>query len=53
MSYTAEMRKTIRNVEATRAARINQKFPAMSLDERAAVLDAFHPEVSAGAANLW
>jgi succinate dehydrogenase/fumarate reductase flavoprotein subunit len=44
MIYTPEMRETIKNVEATRARRLNETFPAMSLEERKVVLNAFHPD---------
>ncbi len=44
MTYTLEMRETIKAVEATRARRINETFPAMSLEEREQVLNAFHPD---------
>jgi succinate dehydrogenase / fumarate reductase flavoprotein subunit len=44
MTFTPEMRETIKNVENTRARRLNETFPAMSLDERKVVLGAFHPD---------
>jgi succinate dehydrogenase / fumarate reductase flavoprotein subunit len=44
MTYTPEMRATIKTVEATRSQRLDQTFPAMSLDERAKLLSAFHPD---------
>jgi succinate dehydrogenase/fumarate reductase flavoprotein subunit len=47
--YTPEMRETIKAVEATRARRIKETFPAMSMEERQKVLDAFHPDyITAG-----
>jgi succinate dehydrogenase / fumarate reductase flavoprotein subunit len=42
--YPPEMQESIRKVEATRARRIKETFPAMSLEEREAILDAFHPD---------
>lgn len=42
--YPHEMQDSIRRVEATRARRIKETFPAMSMEERDAVLEAFHPD---------
>jgi succinate dehydrogenase/fumarate reductase flavoprotein subunit len=42
--YPLEMQESIRKVEATRARRIGETFPAMSLEEREAILQAFHPD---------
>jgi succinate dehydrogenase/fumarate reductase flavoprotein subunit len=42
--YPPEMQESIRKVEATRARRIGETFPAMSMEEREAVLEAFHPD---------
>ncbi|NLF01753.1 MAG: FAD-dependent oxidoreductase [Anaerolineales bacterium] len=42
--YPPEMQESIRRVEATRARRLGETFPAMSLEERQAVLNAFHPD---------
>lgn len=44
MTYTTEMREAIKAVEATREQRMNQTFPAMSLEERKAVLQKYHPD---------
>lgn len=44
MTYTPEMLEMIKAVEATRPQRLNQAFPAMSLEERDKVLTAFHPD---------
>lgn len=49
MSYTPEMRELIKRVEATRSERVamarrNEHFPALSLEERAVVLEKFHPD---------
>ncbi|MHC1742626.1 MAG: FAD-binding protein [Syntrophobacteraceae bacterium] len=49
MSYTPEMRELIKRVEATRPERVamakrGENFPALSLEERAVVLDKFHPD---------
>jgi hypothetical protein len=49
MTYTPEMRESIKAVEATRARRLSEVFPAMSLEEREVVLSAFHPDYIAGA----
>lgn len=50
MPYPDSLKELIKKVEATRPARIEKKkaggeFPALSLDERAEVLNAFHPDV--------
>jgi succinate dehydrogenase/fumarate reductase flavoprotein subunit len=42
--YPPEMQESIRKVEATRARRIGETFPAMSLEEREAILQGFHPD---------
>jgi succinate dehydrogenase/fumarate reductase flavoprotein subunit len=42
--YPPEMQESIRQVEATRARRLKETFPAMSLKEREAILNAFHPD---------
>jgi succinate dehydrogenase / fumarate reductase flavoprotein subunit len=43
------MREAIKVVEATRPRRLGETFPAMSLEERKAVLNAFHPDfIAAG-----
>jgi succinate dehydrogenase/fumarate reductase flavoprotein subunit len=42
--YPPEMQESIRKVEATRARRIGEAFPAMSMEDRKAVLEAFHPD---------
>jgi succinate dehydrogenase/fumarate reductase flavoprotein subunit len=42
--YPPEMQESIRKVEATRARRIQETYPAMSLEEREAILEAFHPD---------
>ena len=49
MGYTPEMMELIKRVEATRAARVERTqkgeyFQAMTLDERADVLNKFHPD---------
>jgi succinate dehydrogenase / fumarate reductase flavoprotein subunit/L-aspartate oxidase len=49
MSYTPEMRELIKRVEATRPERVamarrGENFPALSLEERAVVLEKFHPD---------
>jgi succinate dehydrogenase / fumarate reductase flavoprotein subunit len=42
--YPPEMQESIRKVEATRARRLKETFPAMSMEEREAILEAFHPD---------
>lgn len=49
MGYTPEMQELIKRVEATRPARVErarrgENFPALSLEERAVVLEKFHPD---------
>jgi succinate dehydrogenase/fumarate reductase flavoprotein subunit len=44
MTYTPEMLEMIKVVEASRQSRLQQVFPAMSLDERDEVLKGFHPD---------
>ncbi len=42
--YPPEMQESIRKVESTRARRIKETFPAMSLEERHTILEGFHPD---------
>ncbi|HEY75042.1 MAG TPA: FAD-binding protein [Thermoflexia bacterium] len=42
--YPPEMQESIRRVEATRARRLKETFPAMSMDERDEILHKFHPD---------
>jgi succinate dehydrogenase / fumarate reductase flavoprotein subunit/L-aspartate oxidase len=49
MAYTPELKKLIERVEATRPERLeksrrNEHYPALSLEERQAVLNKFHPD---------
>ena len=49
MGYTPEMKELIKRVEATRPKRLEmarrgENFPALTLEERAVVLDKFHPD---------
>jgi succinate dehydrogenase / fumarate reductase flavoprotein subunit/L-aspartate oxidase len=49
MGYTPQMQELIKRVEATRPERVamarrGENFPALSLEERAVVLDKFHPD---------
>jgi succinate dehydrogenase/fumarate reductase flavoprotein subunit len=44
MTYTPEMIEQIKAVEATRQQRLQQTFPAMSLEERQTLLQSFHPD---------
>jgi len=47
--YPASMRESIALVERTRPARLGRTFPAMSLEERKALLLEHHPDYKAGA----
>jgi succinate dehydrogenase/fumarate reductase flavoprotein subunit len=47
--YTSEMRESIGRVEASRPRRMNETFPALSPDERQAILKKFHPDYIASA----
>jgi succinate dehydrogenase / fumarate reductase flavoprotein subunit len=42
--YPPEMQESIRMVESTRTRRLRETFPAMTLEERAQILDGFHPD---------
>lgn len=42
--YPPEMQDSIKKVEATRARRLQETFPAMSMEEREEILQAFHPD---------
>lgn len=49
MGYTPEMKELIKRVEATRPARVamarrGENYPALTLEERAVVLEKFHPD---------
>ncbi len=49
MGYTPELKELIKRVEATRPKRLEmarrgENFPALSLEERAVVLEKFHPD---------
>ena len=44
MSYTPEMRESIKRVEATRPARLSETFPMMSPQEKQTILEKFHPD---------
>jgi succinate dehydrogenase / fumarate reductase flavoprotein subunit len=47
MSYTPEMRESIKKVEATRSARLQETFPMMSPQDKQAILEKFHPDYKA------
>ena len=47
MSYTPEMRESIKKVEATRPARLHETFPMMSPQEKQVILEKFHPDYKA------
>jgi succinate dehydrogenase/fumarate reductase flavoprotein subunit len=42
--YPPEMQESIRKVEATRNRRLKETFSAMSMEDREAILEAFHPD---------
>ena len=42
--YPPEMQEFIHKVEATRTRRLKETFSAMSMEEREAILEAFHPD---------
>ncbi|MBN1955622.1 MAG: FAD-binding protein [Anaerolineae bacterium] len=42
--YPPEMQESIRSVEATRARRVGETFPAMSMEQREKILSGFHPD---------
>jgi len=44
MTYTPEMRESIKAVEATRERRLNETYPAIPVAERQVLLNAFHPD---------
>ncbi|MBC7251368.1 MAG: FAD-binding protein [Anaerolineae bacterium] len=44
MSYTPEMRESIKRVEATRPARLSETWPMMSPEEKEEILRKFHPD---------
>jgi len=44
MSYTAEMRESIKRVEATRPARLSETWPMMTPAEKKEILEKFHPD---------
>ncbi|MBM4465014.1 MAG: FAD-binding protein [Chloroflexi bacterium] len=44
MSYTPEMRESIKKVEATRSRRLQETFPLMTPEEKQEVLKRFHPD---------
>ncbi|MCE5208045.1 MAG: FAD-binding protein [Chloroflexi bacterium] len=44
MTYTPELMDLIKIVEATRPRRLSETYPSMSMEERDAVLQAFHPD---------
>ncbi len=44
MSYTAAMRESIARVEATRAERLDETYPALEHEEAQQVLRQFHPD---------
>lgn len=47
MSYTPEMRESIKKVEATRPARLGQPFPRLAPEEKERLLERFHPDYRA------
>jgi hypothetical protein len=47
MSYTPEMRESIKKVEATRPARLSEHFPTLKPEEKQRLLEEFHPDYRA------
>jgi succinate dehydrogenase/fumarate reductase flavoprotein subunit len=47
MSYTSEMRESIKKVEATRPARLSEHFPTLKPEEKQRLLEEFHPDYRA------
>ena len=47
MSYTPEMRESIKKVEATRPARLDQPFPRLAPEVKERLLERFHPDYRA------
>jgi succinate dehydrogenase/fumarate reductase flavoprotein subunit len=47
--YTSEMQESLTRVEASRSRRLNERFPALSPDERQSILRKFHPDYIADA----
>lgn len=47
--YTPEMRESIAKVEASRARRMNERYPSLAPDERQDILKKFHPDFIADA----
>jgi len=47
MSYTPEMRESIKKVEATRPDRLHETFPMMSPQDKQVILEKFHPDYKA------
>ncbi len=46
--YPEDMRESIKKVEATRQARLSQKYPALDADAKSNLLKAFHPDYKPG-----
>ncbi len=46
--YPAEMQKSITKVEATRAKRLKETFPRITLEEKPPLLQSFHPDFIEG-----
>ena len=46
--YPGHMRESIKKVEGTRSSRLSQEFPAMAADEKAKLLERFHPDHKPG-----
>lgn len=44
MSYTPEMRESIKRVEATRPTRLGEPFPMMEPEEKKRLLEKFHSD---------
>lgn len=46
--YSQEFQESIKKVEATRQTRLTQQFPMLSMAERTALLEAYHPDYKKG-----
>ncbi len=42
--YSQELRNSIKKIEGTRSARMEQKLPVLSIDERRKLLHSYHPD---------
>jgi len=47
MAYPPEMQESLKRVEASRNSRLGGNFPKLTLAEKAAVLETYHPDFRA------